>query len=179
MKEEKPKRKSKTARLEEELETTKTELKDYHERYLRVLADSENFKKRLIKEKQEYIDYANANFIKVLLSVLDNFERAIESAKTTHEFEPFYKGVELIYNELKGILEKEGLQSISALGEEFNPEKHEAVVALESDKHPPNIIVDELEKGYVLKDRIIRPAKVAVSKNKEKEVEEDAQSDRN
>lgn len=179
MKEEKKKKKSKTARLEEELERVKTELKDYRERYLRALADLDNFKKRMIKEKQEYIEFANENLIKSLLSVLDNFERAIDSAKITNEFQPFYKGIELIYQELKKILEKEGLKEFSSLGEEFNPQKHEAVVALESDDHPPNIIVDELQKGYILKDRIIRPAKVAVSKNKEKEVEEDAQSNRN
>lgn len=179
MQEEKKKRRSKTARLEEELETVRADLKDYHERYMRALADLENFKKRTIKEKQEYIQYANADLIRSFLSVLDNFERAIESGKITNEFEPFYKGVRMIYDELKRVLEREGLQQLSALGEEFNPEKHEAVVALESDDHPPNTIVDELQKGYVLKDRIIRPAKVAVSKNRKKEVEEDAQSNRN
>jgi len=177
MHEEKRKRKSKTARLEEQLEAARADLKDYHERYMRALADLENFKKRTAKERQEYVQYATANLIRSFLCVLDNFERAIECGRITSEFEPFYKGVKMIYDEFKKILEGEGLKQFSALGEEFNPEKHEAVVALESDD-PPNMIVDELQKGYVFKDRIIRPAKVAVSKNRKKEVEEDAQSNR-
>jgi molecular chaperone GrpE len=174
----KKKRKSTKAKLEKELETVKTDLKDYHERYMRALADLENFKKRTAKERQEYTEYATTNLVRAFLGVLDNFERAIESGKIASEFEPFYQGVKMIYDELKRILEGEGLKQFTALGEEFNPEMHEAVVALESDD-PPNVIVDELQKGYIFKDRIIRPAKVAVSKNRKKEVEEDAESNRN
>lgn len=175
----KKKRGTKASKLEKELKTVRTELKDYRERYLRALADLENYKKRIVREKQEYVEYANANLIRSVLTVLDNFERALDSGKIGSEFQPFYKGVEMIYENLKDVLGREGLQQFSSLGEEFNPERHEAVVALESEAHPANIIVDEIEKGYILRDRIIRPAKVAVSKDKKKEVEEDAQSDRN
>lgn len=170
-KETKKKRESKTARLEEELKAAKAEAEDYRERYLRALADLDNFRKRMIRDKQEYVEYANANLIRALLGVLDNFERALGSAETVSEIGPFHEGVKMIYDELKKILEKEGLQSVSALGEEFDPQKHEAVVALDSDEHPPNTVVDELEKGYVFKDRIMRPTKVAVSKDKKKEVD--------
>jgi len=179
MKKQETKRKSRTRQLEDELQEKESQFKDCHERYLRALADLDNFKKRMMREKEEYMKYANETLIKALLSVLDNFERAIDASKISNEFQAFHKGVEMIYGQLKEILEAEGLRQFSSLGEPFDPEKHEAVVALESNDHPPNTVVDEMEKGYTLKERVIRPAKVAVSKNMEKEVDEDAESDRN
>lgn len=175
---ERKKRQTKTALLKERIEEMTAELEDYRDRHLRALADLDNFKKRMLREREQYTTYANANLIGSLLSVLDNFERALDSGKDLEDVEPFYRGVAMIYEELKSVLEKEGLEQVIALGEEFNPERHEAVVAVESGSHPPNVVVEELQKGYILKDRVIRPSKVAVSKSRSKEVEHNGESNR-
>ncbi|MDD2666462.1 MAG: nucleotide exchange factor GrpE [Methanocellales archaeon] len=162
-KDEKPKKK-----LEEEIEVLKKELRDKNElaqEYLKRLqylqADFENYKKKVLKERDEFSKYAAEKLIIKLLEVLDNLERALGSAGGK---KPLVKGVEMILKQLQGILEWEGVTPIKALGEIFDPHKHEAVMGVTTGQHPENSVVEELQKGYSLKSKVIRPALVKVEK---------------
>ncbi len=164
--EKKKKKKSKTSLLKEKLQKKEEEVKDFYDKYLRALAELENYKKRVEKEKEEFWRYANEQLVHDLLPILDNFERALDSGKDSKEFEGFYQGVGLIYRQLKEALEKEGLEGFSSKGEVFDPSKHEAVGVLESEDCPPDTVLEEMQKGYYLKERLLRPARVMVSKAK-------------
>ncbi len=167
------KKKSKISQLKEELKKKEEEIKDSFDKYLRALAELENFKKRVAKEKEGVWAYANERVISDLLPILDNFERALDSGKNSKEFDAFYQGVELIYRQLKEALEKEGLRDFSSKGEIFDPSKHEAIAAVEWEDSPPDTVVEEVQKGYYLKDRLLRPARVMVSKAKTEEEEKE------
>jgi len=129
-------------------------------RYLRTLADFENYRKRSDREKQEFFKYALAGTIKDLLPVLDNFDRALEHAE---EGDDFHKGVLLIYKQLFDVLQKHGLKTIEEQGVPFDPNIHEGVVTEENPSVPANTVVAVLQKGYFLHDRLLRPAMVKVS----------------
>jgi molecular chaperone GrpE len=126
----------------------------------------------MAKEFGYLIKNANENLILQLLDTLDNFQRALNSAKTSDDYESFHKGVELIYNHLKEILTKEGLKEIEAIGKPFDPNFHEAVTQAESDKYKEGVIMDEISKGYMLNNRLLRASKVVVSKGKPKKEKE-------
>jgi len=163
--------------LKERLAKSEEQTKELEDRLLRLAAEFDNYKKRMAKEFGYLIKNANENLILQLLDTLDNFQRALDSApakggisnKTSDDYESFHKGVELIYNHLKEILTKEGLKEIEALGKPFDPNFHEAVTQAESDKYDEGIIIDEISKGYMLNDRLLRASKVVVSKGKGKE----------
>jgi len=129
-------------------------------RYLRTLADFENFRKRSDREKQDFFKYALANTIKDLLPVLDNFDRALEHAE---EGDEFHKGVLLIYKQLWDVLQGHGLKAIDESGVRFDPNIHEAVVREENPEVPSHTVVSVLQKGYFLHDRLLRPALVKVA----------------
>ena len=137
---------------------------EYYDRLLRLQADFDNFKKRLEKEKIEFIKFANEEIIIEILRVLDDFERAVEAGKKKHDFEILYKGVEMIWNDMKDFLEKKGLKEIDAKGKPFNPHEHEAMMQEENTEHPENHVIEEFQKGYTLNGRVIRPSRVKVSK---------------
>ena len=132
------------------------------EKYLRLLAEFQNFKKRAAKEKTDIHAYANEKLMADLLPVLDNFERALETK--TEEVESYAKGMELIFTQMKTALENHGLKEIVALGEDFDPNKHSAVMTEESDEYESGKVSKVLQKGYELNGRVIRPAMVAVTK---------------
>jgi molecular chaperone GrpE len=161
----------KVARLEEELSFARDEVKELTDKYLRSLADLDNQRKRMVKEKEETQKYANERLILEILPVMDNFERAIEAGENSDSAKKLLDGVRLIFRQLSEVLEKEGVKSFDSLGEKFDPYKHEAFLAIESKEHEPSTILEEVEKGYLLKDKVIRPAKVTVSK--QDEVKED------
>jgi molecular chaperone GrpE len=150
--------------LSEELERVSTELEETKDRFLRGLADFDNYKKRVTRERETMIRCANEDLIKRLLEVVDNLERALEAASETEDLDGFKKGVELIYRHLKDVLTKEGLCPIACLGEAFDPNYHEAVMALEKEGEDPEKVIEEIQKGYTLDGRVIRPSKVVVSK---------------
>ena len=150
--------------LKEQLSECKKEVEYHKDKYLRALAELDNYRKRARKEKEEIIERANERLMLELIPVLDNFERGIEAAKNLEDFEIFYKGITLIYKGFKEVVEREGLQSFSAIGDKFDPSKHEAVSLVESDEHSPDTVLDEIYKGYMLNGKLIRPAKVVVSK---------------
>lgn len=133
---------------------------DFRDRYLRTLADFENFRKRSEREKDDFKRYALVGVIRDLLPVIDNFERALEHAEEDDEF---HKGVALIYKQLFDVLQRNGLKPIGESGVRFDPNIHEAVVREEDPSVPSHTVVAVLQKGYFLYDRLLRPALVKVA----------------
>lgn len=152
------------ADLRKQLEAKELEAKNSYERYLRQAAELDNFKKRTGREREEAIRFANEALIKDLLPVVDNLERAVAHASGGGNGNPLVEGVEMVLKGLLDVLMKHGVVQITALGQLFDPSKHEAMAQVESDAHEPNSIVDELHKGYMLCDRLLRPALVSVAK---------------
>ena len=150
--------------LSEELERVSAELDETKDRFLRGLADFDNYRKRVAREREQLVRCANEDLIKRLLEVVDNLERALAAASETHDLEGFKKGVELIYEHLKELLTKEGLCPIVCLGETFDPNFHEAVMAIDKEGEESDRVIEEIQKGYTLDGRVIRPSKVVVSK---------------
>lgn len=143
--------------------------KQADDRYARLMAEFQNFKKRSAKEKQDIHSYANEKIIKDLLDVLDNFERAISLMNNgnddikSDENDAMQEGISLIFNQLLEVLTKAGLEEIEALGQEFDPKFHHAVLNEASDEFKSGEVSKVLQKGYKLNDRVIRPAMVVVS----------------
>jgi len=138
---------------------------EYWDRLLRLQADFENTRKRLEKEKQDFIRFANEGVIVELLDILDDLERAVDLAESKHQDLPaFLKGVEMILAHLYDMLKVYGVKPIEASGKLFDPNLHEALMQVEDKARPENTIMEELQKGYLLNDRVIRTAKVKVSK---------------
>ena len=139
--------------------------KEYSDSVLRLRADFDNSRKRLEREKQEFLRFANEGLIADLLNVVDDLERTIQLAEGGHEdFSAFLKGIEMILAHLYDLLKKNGLSPIEAKGKIFDPVYHEALLKVETDEFDENTVVEELQKGYLLNDRVIRTAKVKVSK---------------
>lgn len=132
------------------------------DRLLRLQAEFENAKKRMERERVEFMRFANEEIIADLLSIVDDLERAIHTVKNSEHSSSFLKGLELILGRLKGLLKENGLKEIEAMGKPFDPIQHEAVMQVESEDEPEGIIVEELQRGYLLNDRVLRPAKVKV-----------------
>lgn len=133
---------------------------DYRDRYLRAVADFDNFRKRSEREKADFFKYAVASVLKDILPVLDNFDRALDHAA---EGDEFHKGVLLIYKQLFDVLQKNGLKTIDETGVHFDPNIHEAVIREEDDSLPNHTVAAVLQKGYFLHDRLLRPALVKVA----------------
>jgi molecular chaperone GrpE len=150
--------------LSAELEKVRTELDQTKDKLLRGLADFDNYRKRVVRERERLTKCANEELIKRLLEVIDNIERALGAADETHDLEAFKKGIELIDQHMKDILTKEGLCPIECVGETFDPNYHEAVMALDKEGVESEKVVEEVQKGYLLDGRVIRPSKVIVSK---------------
>ena len=141
-------------------EALRAENQQLRDRYLRTLADFENFRKRNEREKADFFKHALGNVLRDILPVLDNFDRALEHAEGGDEF---HKGVLLIYKQLFDVLQKHGLKPIEEMGVHFDPNIHEAVIREEDDSVPSHTVVAVLQKGYFLHDRLLRPALVKVA----------------
>jgi len=137
------------------------EIEGLQDQLLRLAAEYDNFKKRTQKEKEAIYRDATIEAIKELLGVIDNLERAIMSFEDKEN--PHYKGVEMVYKQTKDIFSKMGVEETKALGEEFNPELHNAVMHIDDEKVADNIIVEEFQKGYTYKDKVIRYSMVKVA----------------
>ncbi|MFG1733845.1 hypothetical protein PAEVO_01900 [Paenibacillus sp. GM2FR] len=146
-----------------ELEKLQAEVLEHQQRTLRVQADFDNFRRRTQKEKEDLGKYASSKLITELLPVIDNFERALQASEENPEFESFSKGVSMIFRQLESVLATEGLTAMKSVGEPFNPEYHQAIMQVESDEYEEGIVVEEVQKGYMLKDKVLRPAMVKVS----------------
>ena len=156
--------------LKAELDVLKKEISEkdkLHDMYLRLQAEFDNYRKRTIKEKEEFVKYAAEGLIIDLVSTLDDFERGIKSAEQKKDFNLLHQGVDIISRQLHKMLEEKGLKRIKSVGEKFNPYEHEAVEVVESDEQEDGTVIEELMPGYSLNGRVIRPAKVRVAKGKE------------
>lgn len=146
----------------------KAEERDAHfDRLLRLQAEFENTKKRLEKERTEFLKYAHQGVIIELLNIVDNFERAEDAARKGEDYKLLHQGVEMILKELHQLLKNKGVAKMECLGAPFDPERHEAIMHMPSEEHPENTIVEEVRKGYMIDGRVIRPAIVKVAKKPE------------
>lgn len=150
--------------LKTKLEDKMKELEELNNRLLRLQADFLNYKKRVEKEKESIYAYASEELICQVLPVIDNFERALDSVNDKQKEDSFYKGVEMVYKQLLDILKKSGLEEIKAIGEKFDPNLHHGVAQEESSEHEEDTIIEVYQKGYKLKDKVIRPSMVKISK---------------
>lgn len=150
--------------LQAQLEAKAREAADCYDKWLRSVAELDNYRKRVQKEKADLLKFGNESLLKAILPTLDNLERALEHGRGQAEDSAILDGVKLSLKQLLNTLEKFGVKPISAAGENFDPEKHEAVSQVPS-KLGPNRVVAEVEKGYMFHDRLLRPAKVTVSKS--------------
>jgi molecular chaperone GrpE len=147
-----------------ELEHVKAEAREAADKYLRVLADFDNYRKRIARENLERTRCASEDLIGRLLEVVDDMERALAASEGGSDFQGLRKGLELTYANLKEVLAREGLCAIKCLGEKFDPNYHEAIMAQDSQGAASDSVVDEVQRGYTLNGRVIRPSKVVVSK---------------
>lgn len=146
-----------------ELEELRKQADDNYQRYVRAQADFDNFRRRTRQEKEEFAKYASLKVIEQLLPVVDNFERALAAGRDSKDYDALLKGVDMIFRQLDQVLANEGLQPMNAVGQPFNPEFHQAIMQVESEEHGEGIVVEEVQKGYLLKDKVLRPAMVKVS----------------
>jgi len=142
------------------------------DKYVRLQAEFDNYRKRSFKERADFIKFANEGLIIELLGILDNFGRGIKSAEQKKDYGLLHQGVDMILKQLHSLLETKGLSRIKSLGQKFNPHQHEAVEVIEEDGVEEEVVTDELQPGYMLGGRVIRPAMVKVVKVKKKVEEE-------
>ena len=156
--------------LEEKLDEAQSQAQDYHDRMLRMAAELENYRKRATRELDDMRKYATENLVRQLLTVVDNLERAIASASPDNQNDQsVVDGVALTLAEITKILEKHHVTPIEALGAPFDPAFHQAMSQEECNDKPSNTVVQEFQKGYLIHDRLLRPAMVVVSKNTQNE----------
>ncbi len=150
-------------RLETELAKSQDEAQKNRDLYLRLLADVENMKKRTVREREEYIQFATLPVIKKILSAVDDLERALDMSAGDQNYEALYKGVEMINNSLHEMIKAEGVEPIDALGKPFDPQFHQPLTVETGTGHEENTVIEELQRGYTMKGRVIRPSLVKVS----------------
>lgn len=153
-----------TALLTKALEEKTKEAASHYEQLLRTRAEFENSKKRQAREHSQFLKYANENLIHSLLPIINNLERANEAAKANQDIEALRVGVEMILKMFFDTLKQAGVEPIQSTGQPFDPAKHEVISCVESPDHEENTVLQEFEKGYLLHDRLLCPAKVSVSK---------------
>ncbi len=156
---------SKTDKLEEKIVDLEADVAEAKDKYIRLYAEFDNYKKRTVKERLDLINTAGRDTISSLLPVIDDFDRAKKSADDDSTNEVFTEGVSLVYNKFKGLLESKGVKEMVSTGESFDPELHEAITEIPAPTDEmKGKIIDTIEKGYMLNDKIIRHAKVVVGK---------------
>ena len=146
--------------IEEQLAAKEKECRENWDRFLRERADLENYRKRVNREKEELLNYGNKSLIEEILPVVDNMERALAHAASD---DPLAEGVRMTHGMLLTALRKFGVTPIESVGAPFNPDMHQAMAQVPTDQHPANTVVEEYQKGYLLKERLLRPAMVTVA----------------
>lgn len=153
--------------MEEKVESLKNEAAESHDRLLRLAAEFENYKKRSAREMNDFRKFANESFVKAMLPVVDNLDRAIESSSNDkHANSSVVEGVNMTLREILKVFEQYGIKPIESLGKTFDPSLHQAVMQEDDEAYPENTVSKELQKGYMIHDRLLRPAMVVVSKKK-------------
>ena len=155
--------------LKKKIDEKEKEAKENYDRLLRAVADLENYKKRAAREKEEWVKFANEDLIKAILPAIDNLERAVNHSEKVVDVQGLVEGVKLTIQQLLQALGKFGLSSVESVGKPFDPAVHEAMLVVQTDECEPNHVVQEFQKGYLLNDRLIRPATVSVSKSFDQE----------
>ena len=155
---------SEIEQLRAELDAAREEARRQHDSYLREAAETENYKKRVTREKHDAIRYANEALVRDLLPVIDDLERAARHARAEGDGQPLLDGIELVLRSCLEALQKHGVTQITAKGQLFDPEKHEAFAQVETGEYEANTVVDEIHRGYYLADRLLRPSLVSVAK---------------
>lgn len=144
-----------------ELEAASAELTDS---LLRKTADFENYRKRMLREKEEFVAYANRELLLDIVTIVDDFERAIRSADESHDFTAFHDGIVMIEKQFTSMLDRKWkLARFDSVGEEFDPQRHEAMMTEQRSDHEQSMVLEDFQKGYMLHERVLRPAKVKVS----------------
>ena len=156
-----PEEKKEEASDNKEESEAEKQLAEMNAKYMRLMADFQNQKKRFEKEKADIYQFANEDIVKSLLEVIDNFERALDASQD--DGSKFREGMEMIFKQLMGALEKAGVSEIKALGEEFDPNFHNAVMMEETDEFESNKVSGVMQKGYTLNSKVIRPSMVKVA----------------
>lgn len=153
------------AALRAEVEQLRAELAEEKDQRLRGLADFQNFRRRREEETRQISQFANRELIIAILPVLDNFERALAASETNQSYDALIGGVKLTLRQLQDFLKKNGVDPIEAEGAEFDPNLHEAVQSVDDSGQPDNTVVQELQRGYTMHDRVLRPSMVKVARN--------------
>ncbi len=149
--------------LTKEVEKLRTELDEKNDRFIRLVADFDNYKKRAVRERTEIVETANRMLILKILPVLDNLERALDHRESSNS-DSFYEGINMILSHFREILKAEGVEPIEAVGEAFDPELHDALMQVDEGDGDTGTVVSEFDKGYTLKGKVIRHSKVSVKK---------------
>ncbi len=155
--------KSEIEMLREQLQSKSEEAQKYYDQYLRSMAEAENIRKRSQRDKEEYLKFAQLSMIKKLLPIIDDMNRGLEAASIAQDFAGLKKGMEITTRSLNDLLRQEGVQAIDCVGQPFDPQYHEPLMVVSSDEYPENTVIEELNKGYIMHDRLIRPSLVKVS----------------
>ncbi|WML32322.1 nucleotide exchange factor GrpE [Neobacillus sp. OS1-32] len=150
-------------KLQKEIEQLNSKLEEANNRYLRLQADFDNFRRRTRLDQEASEKYRAQSIVTDLLSVLDNFERALQIEVDNEQTKSLLQGMDMIYRGLLDALKKEGVEPIEAIGKEFDPHMHHAVMQGSDENYGPGVVIEEFQKGYVLKDRVIRPSMVKVN----------------
>ena len=150
--------------LQEQLTQVQNETEVHKEQYLRTLAEMENLRKRTQRDKEELAKYANESILREILPVIDNLERAVEHAEQAESNEGLFEGVQMTLTQFSQLLNKFGVEPVEALGQPFDPAYHQAMGQLESAEHPVNTVIQQMQKGYQLNKRLLRPAFVMLAK---------------
>ena len=150
--------------IQEQVDAAKEKLAEANDRYARLFAEFDNFRKRSEKEKMQRYDFGAKDMVERILPVIDNFERGLAAvSQEGREEDSFVKGMEMTYKQLLKVLEDAGVKPIEAVGQEFNPEFHNAVMHVDDPEVPENVIVEEFQKGYMYKDHVVRYSMVKVA----------------
>jgi len=156
--------------LEKDLLDVKNELTEQKDKFVRLQAETDNFRKRLSREKEEFSQYANERLFKELLPIFDNFERALEDP--SNDIKSLKEGLAMILKQFSSFLQKEKVVPVEAIGKKFDPMIHEVLTSEESSEHEENTIISQFVKGYMINNRVIRPSQVVISKKPSLESEE-------
>ena len=151
------------ATLLADIEKLRADAEESHSRYLRTLADFDNFRKRQRDDTSLQIDQAVDKLLVALLPVIDSFERTLEAAKSKHSFDALLEGVELTLRQMRDLMAKQGVEEVDAVGSQFDPTLHDAMMRVETDDYPENTVIAQFEKGYTHNGRPLRTAKVQVA----------------
>jgi len=165
-------------KLRNELTQALNDIKVHQEQYLRTLAEMENLRKRTQRDKEDLAKFANENILREILPVIDNLERAVDHAEQAETNDGLFEGVQMTLTQFSQLLTKFGVEPVDAIGQPFDPAYHQAMGQLESDEHPVNTVVQQMQKGYQLNSRLLRPAFVMLAKapaNKETEADSSAE----